>query len=186
VHLDGDGPGGALHLHHSRRADARELLKLEVMRAEDVGHRAVAGPLERPEPHSSTGDAAQRVDRCLAQPGRDPIAVEDLDLVPGTVAQDLGCGEQRGGAVSEPTGCGDRGLRAGADLPAGGGDGRLAIRVLVHRSTACVRHVGTGRMRSPSVLVTLVPCLVDRRFGRERHEIVVRSHERGSDHRPPL
>ncbi|GAA5133973.1 hypothetical protein [Pseudonocardia adelaidensis] len=134
VHPDGGRPRGPPHLLHRRLPNTGHLLEPVIGRVQDIGDRAIAGLLERPEPNTPTSDLLERVDRHLAQPCGDVVSVHDLDLVPGAVAEHLRRGEQRRCPFGELTDGSDRRPGRGADLAPSGVP-------LIHRSHPVV--IGT-------------------------------------------
>ena len=89
-------------------------------------------PFQLVESHSPAGDLLERTERLLPQTGRDGLGIEDLDLLPGALAQRNWCAEQCGGPQCEAADGFEGGLRSCAD-PGSRGRDRPVVDLLLSR-----------------------------------------------------
>jgi hypothetical protein len=132
VHLHRRQASSLHHLIHRLRSHARNVVQLITLGGQHVGDRREPCPFQLVESHTAARDVLERTKRLLPQTDRDGLGVEDLDLLPGALAQREWCAEQCGGSQCEAADGIEGGLRSCAD-PRSRGRDRLVVDLLLSR-----------------------------------------------------
>ena len=143
VHLYRGQASSLHHLVHRLRTHAGNGVQPVVLGGQHVGDRAKSRPFELVESHSPAGDLLERTERLLPQTSRDGLGIEDLDLLPGALAQRNRCAEQCGGSLCEAADGFEGCLRSCAD-PRSRDRDRLVVALLLSRHVLSAPSVGSG------------------------------------------